>query len=385
MVREWNQAPENTLESLQHAIQVNDGIEFDLRLTSDGELVLHHDAKISVPASKQPYGFSWTENHTLDDLTSLGFLSFREMLEDPIIASQWREQGKMGCIEFKRPHPRANYGGGIFGKLQHVKHMSNMMVKADALLNEHEIPSDNTVYYAFHTGMKASVDRSGTKRPWANLTPYIPPFGTYYSKRMRGSLQFLTTPLARLISTNRRAGAAMAPCAVEYFLPPKSWIPLGRRGGLHGQRIRRVNAHQGGFPIYVWPAELKHEHMLLQAGITGLTDCADPELTWLPSGHPRWTRPSTMPLDAQQQHVLAKATQENHRDVLRQLTAEVVPWSQCDRARRLELVEMWRTKWQWSDTAAAIIERSNSASPPWESVRLIGHRGSGKTSRPVLE
>ena len=177
----------------------------------------------------------------------------------------------------------------------------------------------------------------------------------------------------------------MAPCAVEYFLPPKSWIPLGRRGGLHGQRIRRVNAHQGGFPIYVWPAELKHEHMLLQAGITGLTDCADPDLTWLPSGHTRWTRPATMPLDAQQQHVLAKATQENHRDVLRQLKEEVVPWSQCDRARRLELVEMWRTQWQWSDTAAAIIERSDSASPPWESVRLIGHRGSGKTSRPVLK
>jgi glycerophosphoryl diester phosphodiesterase len=47
MVQKWKQAPENTLESLQHAIRVNDGIEFDLRLTSDQELVLHHDADIS--------------------------------------------------------------------------------------------------------------------------------------------------------------------------------------------------------------------------------------------------------------------------------------------------------------------------------------------------
>ena len=28
---------------------------------------------------------------------------------------------------------------------------------------------------------------------------------------------------------------------------------------------------------------------------------------------------------------------------------------------------------------------TSSDSPPWESVRLIGHRGSGKTARPVLQ
>ena len=45
----WKQAPENTLESLRHAIQVHDGIEFDLRLTVDGEVVIHHDAEVSIP------------------------------------------------------------------------------------------------------------------------------------------------------------------------------------------------------------------------------------------------------------------------------------------------------------------------------------------------
>ena len=68
----WQQPPENTLESLRHAIQHNDGIEFDVRLTQDQELVIHHDVKISVPKAKQPHSFAWTENHTLDELTSQG-------------------------------------------------------------------------------------------------------------------------------------------------------------------------------------------------------------------------------------------------------------------------------------------------------------------------
>ena len=45
----WKPAPENTLESLRHAIQMHDGIEFDLRLTKDKEVVIQHDGNVSVP------------------------------------------------------------------------------------------------------------------------------------------------------------------------------------------------------------------------------------------------------------------------------------------------------------------------------------------------
>jgi hypothetical protein len=385
MVQKWNQAPENTLESLRHAIQVNDGIEFDLRLTRDKQLVLHHDANLSVPVSKHPRSVKWTENHTLEELTSLGFLSFKAMLEDPVIHSEWRDKGKMGCVEFKRPHPRALYGGGIFGKKQHISHMSDMISKTEVLLDEYEIPHENAVYYAFHTGMESSAKMANTKRPWANLTPYIPPFGTYYTKRMRGTLQFLSTPIARLIHSNKVAGAAMAPCAVEYFLPPNNWLTFGRTGSLKGDRARRVNAHQRGYPIYVWPANLDTEFDILNAGLTGLTDFSDPSITWLPSGHLRWTQPATKPLDAQQSELLHSATESNHLDILKELQSNVTPWSECDVQRKTELIEMWKDKWQWGESTAAILERSSDASPPWEAIRLLGHRGSGKTSRPVLE
>ena len=47
-VSDWRQPPENTLPSLIHGISNSDGIELDLRLTLDGELIIHHDAKVSV-------------------------------------------------------------------------------------------------------------------------------------------------------------------------------------------------------------------------------------------------------------------------------------------------------------------------------------------------
>ena len=88
MVQKWNQAPENTLESLRHAIQFNDGIEFDLRLTSDQELILHHDAHLSVPEPNSPQSLNVPENHALDELTALGSVALNAMLEDPVIPSR---------------------------------------------------------------------------------------------------------------------------------------------------------------------------------------------------------------------------------------------------------------------------------------------------------
>ena len=49
MSGEWQQAPENTLQSLKHGIIHSDGVEFDLRLTSDGKLIIHHDSVVSIP------------------------------------------------------------------------------------------------------------------------------------------------------------------------------------------------------------------------------------------------------------------------------------------------------------------------------------------------
>ena len=44
----WSQPAENTHASLVEAMQRMDGVEFDLRLTADDQLVVHHDHTVSI-------------------------------------------------------------------------------------------------------------------------------------------------------------------------------------------------------------------------------------------------------------------------------------------------------------------------------------------------
>lgn len=383
----WKAAPENTLESLRHAIQVHDGIEFDLRLTKDQRVVIHHDGDVSVAPELLENGTPWVEHYTLDELEAFGFTSFRTLLEDPVVQQQWRDNGKMGCVELKRPHPKSDPGGGFFGYSAHKRHITSLIDAADELLNEFEIPNENSVYYAFHKGMKSSIEASSTSRPWAELLPYIPPFGNRTTKRLRALPHFMTHSFSRLVNHHRNSGASMIPAAIEYFVPPINKIPFGKKVGLSGKGAAHLKHAQGGFPVYVWPTRPDVEHKLLAAGLTGLTDHADPEFTWLPSGHARWTRPATLPLNEQQSETLASATKEHHLDVLKELKAEVTPWIDCDLQQRKDLVDMWSKKWAWSalERPEFNIPLGDASSPPWQAVRLIGHRGSGKTSRPVIK
>jgi glycerophosphoryl diester phosphodiesterase len=83
----WTPAPENTLESLRHALQMFDGIEFDIRITADHQLILHHDRTVSVPAPYLKGKPSWLEEWTHDELVDLGFLSFEAFLDEPMRAA----------------------------------------------------------------------------------------------------------------------------------------------------------------------------------------------------------------------------------------------------------------------------------------------------------
>jgi hypothetical protein len=48
------------------------------------------------------------------------------------------------------------------------------------------------------------------------------------------------------------------------------------------------------------------------------------------------------------------------------------------------LIQYWRKKWNWDIDVDEVLAKSVD-SPPWQSIRLIGHRGSGKTSRPIIK
>ena len=177
----------------------------------------------------------------------------------------------------------------------------------------------------------------------------------------------------------------MVPCAIEYFQPFYNRALLGRSVGLSGRKLNHFRKCQSGIPVYVWPANENYEYSLLNSGITGLTDNLDPNYTWYNNGNgARWQKPATKPLDAQQMQLIENADYATHRDVIKQLEHEVSPWIECNNSRKRELIKMWQNKWNWNIDVDKLVETS-SDSPPWESVRLIGHRGSGKTARPVLQ
>mgnify|MGYP005704580033 FL=1 len=131
----WKPAPENTLESLRHAFKTFDGVEFDIRLTADEQLVIHHDRTVSVPKEHLKGQPTWLEEWSLDDLTGLGFLGFDDFLDNKDVLAAWRDGGSMGCVEIKRPHPKSAVGGGFLGRKHHNQHVAKVMRLADQALN----------------------------------------------------------------------------------------------------------------------------------------------------------------------------------------------------------------------------------------------------------
>ena len=381
----WNPAPENTLASLQHALNMFDGIEFDIRLTADDQLVLHHDRTVSVPAEYLEGKPKWMEEWTLDELVDLGFLGFEDFLDDSTVQRLWAEQGRMGCIEIKRPHPKAATGGGFFGRNHHNRHVARAMELAEEALDQRGIPAVNTVFYAFHKGMPASARLSKTQRPWAALIPYIPPYGNRTTQRLQVLPQYVTTPFKRLVKKHRQQGSSMLPCAVEYFQTSTRHLPIGRHVGLTGTALNRLTRARGGMPTYVWPTRLPLEHDLLRAGLSGLTDHADPTLRWLPSGHARWLQPGLRPLLDSEWAQLERATESNHREMLKRFEEATPTWAEADGKRRRELVTEMHKRWHWRMDVEDILSTHDEATPPSFAPRLIGHRGSGKTARPVLK
>ena len=61
-------APENTLLSFQKAVDMNaDGVELDIQLTKDGEIVVIHDEWLDRTSN----GTGWVKDYTLEELKKL--------------------------------------------------------------------------------------------------------------------------------------------------------------------------------------------------------------------------------------------------------------------------------------------------------------------------
>ena len=379
------QSPENTLASLVHGMCLFDGIEFDIRLTSDNQVVIHHDRTISVDSLRLSGRSPFVEDWTLDELQELGFCSFEELLKHSEIQKAVQDEGKVLTVETKRPSLKVKRSGGFFARKKHDLHMGKTMHHAEQLLEEYEIPIQSIVHYAFHSRMGKSIEYGRIKGPWSSLRPNIRPFGGRRTHRTLALPEYISNSFNRLKKKHQKNGSPMMPCAIEYLVSPTNRIPFGKTVGLHGKQLETLTKQREGFPVYLWPVKPPVEHSVLNAGLSALTDYSDPDLTWLPSGHARWQQPATLPLDEGQQRLLDGTIEENHLSVLSELKKEIIPWHEADASRRRELLSYWKSKWNWQPSVDEMLTQSmTSQSMPWEFVRMIGHRGSGKTQRPVL-
>ena len=121
--------------------------------------------------------------------------------------------------------------------------------------------------------------------------------------------------------------------------------------------------------------------MLLDAGLTGLTDDLSPNTVTLKSGHARWTKPATQPLDEGQRRELDQTPIEQHHSKIREMKRDVSPWHELSDSERINFISNWKRKWLWEREMDSLIEEISSSSLPWETPRLIGHRGTGKSHR----
>ena len=94
----WNQPKENSLAALLHGMQFADGIEFDLRLSSDGEFVIYHDELVPGEGSKIERSI---ERMSTSEIRSLGTVTFDELLSQGVFTDAWQAGGKTANIESK--------------------------------------------------------------------------------------------------------------------------------------------------------------------------------------------------------------------------------------------------------------------------------------------
>ncbi len=216
-----------------------DGVEFDLRLTADDQLVVHHDHTVSIPKDKLEGKPKIVEEWDLADLEKVGFCSFEKLMADKEWLIPWQEHSKVACLEIKRCLPSI--------EKEPTSRMARIMELASEMVDEAGIHKEAAVFYAFHKPMRKVARLSGSNRPWSRLLPVVPRTGSHNSKRLRALPQFVSHSFNRLMKKQKASGAPMMPCAVDYFEGIKRYLHLGRPVGLKGRQLNRLRKILGDY------------------------------------------------------------------------------------------------------------------------------------------
>lgn len=380
MSEDWVKPIENSIDGLRHGMTQLDGVEFDMRLTMDGELVLFHDNHLSKEQVEKIGGSKWTEDHSTSELAELGIETFEQLLADDVFTHSWREHGKVACVELKMPHPNSKIAGSVNPK-KREKHARTMAKLADSMLNEVGLQQSNVVFISFKRRFRHACARANVRWPVAQLQPAIPEVGGRRMKRILTMPSFMWLSLAFHLKHQKLVGAPILPCALEYVHGATRHITLGRTFGLTGYTGRRLNRLRKGYQAYVWPTPIAVENSLHQIGLTGMTDDTSPESVTHPDGGARWTRWASQPLDPEREALFQNADPSDHSALIEDAAREVTPWYELTDIERRGFLSIWRKRWNWERDVDELAGDSSPQTMPWEMSRLLGHRGSGKDFR----
>ena len=368
----WVQPRENSIEAITYGMQVSDGVEFDLRLTEDDRLVLHHD-------SKTEFG-DYPECLTVDELPEY-VEPMDELLGNKNFIRRWTEEGAFTCIEFKTPHPSSGKAGGWFNGREKEDHMIKMIQELEELLQPIERSNSSTVIYSFDPKIISASKKIKNNLEFSRLRPNIRSWGNWTTQRIIATPSFLANSLPKLMDKQRKEGSPMLPCSLQYLKGIESNINLGWTVGLEGKKLERLTRYRRGYPVYVWPSKSDSERLLLDAGLTGLTDDLSPNSVTLDSGHARWIKPATQPLTDEMRKELDETPMKEHASKISELQKEISPWHELSDSERRTFIERWKKKWLWEREIGTLLSETAESSLPWEVSRIIGHRGTGKSHR----
>lgn len=369
---DWIRPRENTVEALVYGMEQSDGVELDLRLTQDQRLILHHD-------SKTEFG-EYPECLTIDELPDY-VEPMDDLLANKDFIRRWTEEGAFTCIEFKSPHPSSGKAGGWFNGKKREQHMINMIQNLQELLEPIERSNSSTVIYSFDPKIITASKKIKTDLKFSRLRPNIRQWGNWTTQRIVATPSFLANSLPKLMDKQRQEGSPMLPCSLQYLKGIESNINIGWTVGLEGKKLERLTKYRRGYPVYVWPSKSDSERLLLDAGLTGLTDDLSPNSVTLDTGHARWTKPATQPLTDETRKELDDIPKEEHFTKIKELKKEVSPWHELSDNERIKFVDNWRKRWLWERERSTLLNETSKSSLPWEVSRIIGHRGTGSSHK----
>jgi glycerophosphoryl diester phosphodiesterase len=370
--KNWIRPRENTVEALVYGMQECDGVELDLRLTEDERLVLHHD-------SKTEFG-EYPECLTLDELPEY-VEPIEDLLKNKDFIRRWSEEGAFTCIELKPPHPSSGKAGGWLNGSGKEQHMIKMIQNLQELLEPIERSDSSTVIYSFDPKIISASKKVKSNLKFSRLRPNIRPWGNWTTQRIFAAPSFFANSLPKLMDMQRKEKSPMLPCSLQYLRGFESNLNIGWTVGLEGKKLERLTKYRRGYPVYVWPSTSNAERLLLDAGLTGLTDDLAPDSVTLNTGHARWTKPATQPLTDEIRKELDDTPKEYHASKISELKKNISPWHELSENERKTFVENWSRRWLWEREMNILLKETSESSLPWETSRIIGHRGTGKSHK----